>query len=419
MSRVRIRPGLLSFLLLAAAIASARAQQSAPASTAPSRSGNQAAPARDNADANKSLALIFQQGQEALNYGRLDEAEGDFRQILALDPQAGGAYANLGVVYMRRKQWSKALESLRQAAHLLPQVAGIRLNIGLAYYRQNEFLQAIPFFESVVKEQPESLQPRYLLGECYFFAERWADAADTLAPLWQQQSTQPLFLYMLSMSAHKAGKKELDEKAWAQLMQSGEGDPEFHLLMGKEHLQLEQYDIALSELQAAAAANPNLPFVHFNLGLTYLKKQDYEHARDEFLKDAAAEPDLALNYDELGDVYSLMQQDHDAEKSYREALRRDPRLVNSQVGLAKVYQREEKYTQALAAIDSASKLDPGRTDIHYLRGQVLLHMGRKVDGQKELETAVRIDNERRAERQKQVETGTVPSPELLQPEVQQ
>ena len=68
------------------------------------------------------------------------------------------------------------------------------------------------------------------------------------------------------------------------------------------------------------------------------------------------------------------------------------------------------------AIDSAGKLDPGRTDIHYVRGQILLHMGRKEEGKKELETSVRIDNERRAEREKQVETGTVPSPELLQDE---
>jgi hypothetical protein len=47
---------------------------------------------------------------------------------------------------------------------------------------------------------------------------------------------------------------------------------------------------------------------------------------------------------------------------------------------------------------------------------VLIHMGRKEEGKKELETSVRIDNERRAEREKQVETGTVPSPELLQDE---
>ena len=303
---------------------------------------------------------------------------------------------------------------LRKAEHLMPHEAGIRLNIGLAYYRQNEFLKAIPPFESVVRDQPDALQPRHLLGLCYFFSERWADAANTLEPLWTQESGQLSYLYVLSIAAHRAGRKELDEKATLQLVKAGEGSPEFHLFMGKAHLNLEQYDLALADLQAAAEANPTLTFVHFNLGLTYLKKQDYEHARDEFLKDAAVEPDLALNYDELGAVYSLLQQDAEAEKSYREALRRDPRLVNSQFGLAKLYLREQKYTQALSAIDAAGKVDPARTDIHYVRGQVLIHLGRKEEGKKELETSVRIDNERRAEREKQVEGGTVPSPELLQ-----
>jgi tetratricopeptide (TPR) repeat protein len=91
-------------------------------------------------------------------------------------------------------------------------------------------------------------------------------------------------------------------------------------------------------------------------------------------------------------------------------------LLNSYVGLAKVYQREQKYPQALTAIDSAEKLDSERTDIHYVKGQVLLHMGRKAEGKKELDAAVRIDNEHRAEREKQVESGTVPSPELIQEE---
>jgi tetratricopeptide (TPR) repeat protein len=356
---------------------------------------------------------VFSLGQEALKQNRLAEAERDFWQVLAANPEAGSAYANLGVVYMRRKQWSKALDALRQAEHLMPQVAGIRLNIGLAYFRQNEFLKAITYFESVVRDQPDAPQPRHLLGLCYFFTERWADAANTLEPLWEQESSQLSYLYVLSIAAHRASQKEWDEKATAQLVKTGEGSPEFHLFMGKAHLNLEQYDLALADFQAAERANPNLTFVHFNLGLTYLKKQDYEHARDEFLKDAAVEPDLAFNYDELGDVYSLMQQYNDAEKAYQEALRRDPRLLNSYVGLAKAYQHTQNYAAALSAIDSAGKIDPIRTDIHYLRGQILIHLGRKEEGRKELETSVRIDNERRTERQKQVENGTVPSPELL------
>lgn len=359
-------------------------------------------------------ALLFQHGQDALSRGRLDEAERDFRAVLQVDPQSGGAYANLGVVYMRRKQWDKALEMLEKAERLMPQVAGIRLNIGLAYYRQNEFLKAIPSFESVVHDQPDALQPRYLLGLCYFFAERWADASATLEPLWERESGRLAYLYVLSNAAHRAGQKELDERAATQLIKLANGSPEYHLFVGKYYLNLEQYDMALTEFQAAAAANPSLPFVHFNLGLTYLKRQEYERARDEFLKDAAIEPDMGLDYDELGEVYSLMQDDNNAEKSYREALRCDARLVNSQVGLAKIYERQEKYLAALVAADAAEKLDPTRTDIHYLRGQALIHLGRKEEGKKELEAAVRMDNERRAERQKQMETGTVPSPELLQ-----
>jgi tetratricopeptide (TPR) repeat protein len=399
--------------LLCAGIAAAIPSQSSPNPTAPSpRNTSPVASSPSVCDP----AQVFKAGQEALRQGRLDEAEHDFRKVLVLNPEVGGAYANLGVVYMRRKQWTQALEQLRTAGHLMPNEPGIRLNIGLAYYRQNDFLKAIPPFESVVHDQPDSLQPRYLLGLCYFFADRWADSAATLLPLWPQESTQLSYLYVLSISAHRAGQKELDDKATAQLVKIGEGSPEYHLFMGKAHLNLEQYDLALADFHAAAEANPKLTFVHFNMGLAYLKKQDYENARDEFLKDAAIEPDLAFNYDELGDVYALMQQDNNAEKSYRQALRRDPRLVNSYVGLAKIYSRESKYQQALAAIDSAIKLDPRRTDIHYIKGQALIHLGHKEEGKKELETSVRIDNERRAERQKQVETGTVPSPELLQNE---
>src|ERR1700688_3404604 len=388
------------------------AQTASPGAAAQTRDGPPAASPAAAADP----ARLFQAAQDALNQNRLDEAERDFRLVLAANPQVAGAYANLGVVYMRRKQWTKALASLRKAEQLMPEVAGIRLNIGLAYYGQNEFLKAIPPFESVVRDEPEALQPRHLLGLCYFFAERWADAAHTLEPLWAQESGKLSYLYVLSIAAHRAGLKELDERATAQLVKVGDGSPEYHLFMGKAHLNLDQYDLALADFQAAAEANPKLIFVHFNMGLAYLKKQDYERARDEFLKDAAVEPDLAFNYDELGDVYSLMQQDRNAEKSYREALRRDPRLLNSYLGLAKAYQREQKFTQALSAIDAADKLDPRRTDIHYVRGQILLHMGRKEEGRKELEASVRIDNERRAEREKQVESGIVPSPELLQDE---
>jgi tetratricopeptide (TPR) repeat protein len=356
----------------------------------------------------EGVPQLFQRGQEALNRQQLEEAEHDFRAVLAIDPKSAGAYANLGVVYMRRREWARALTDLHKANELMPQVAGIRLNIGLAYYRQNEFLKAIPPLDSVVRDEPQTVQPRYLLGLCYFFAERWADAAKTLEPLWEQQSGQLPYLYVLSNAAHRAGDQALDDRASEQLIKLADGSPEYHLFMGKYHLNLGQNGQAMTDFQAAAAANPSLPFVHFNLGMTYLNQQDYTQARSEFLKDAAVEPDLALNYDELGNVYWLTEDDANAEQSYRQALQLDPRLVSSRLGLAKIYQRQKKYTQALAEIDTARRVDPARPDIHYLRGRVLLLMGRKEEATKALATAERIA--KTAQRQT---TAPVPSPELL------
>jgi len=136
-----------------------------------------------------------------------------------------------------------------------------------------------------------------------------------------------------------------------------------------------------------------------------------EPARDEFLKDAAVEPDLALNYDELGEVYWQMQDDRRAEQSYREALRYNPRLVNSRLGLARIYQRQGNYAQALAETDTAVRIDPDRTDAHYMRGQLLLRLGRKDEANKELQAARTIGHTpARSDRA----PPAVPSPELLQ-----
>ena len=104
-------------------------------------------------DAAVNAQAWFQKGQAALANGDLAAAEEAFQRVLSVDPNAGAAYANLGVVAMRRKQWDEALKDLRKAAKLSPKVAGIRLNIGLVEFRRGDYELAIAPFEFVVKAQ--------------------------------------------------------------------------------------------------------------------------------------------------------------------------------------------------------------------------------------------------------------------------
>jgi tetratricopeptide (TPR) repeat protein len=219
-------------------------------------------------------------------------------------------------------------------------------------------------------------------------------------------------LYVLGRAAEKTKNTALEEKAYGRLAEIGQDAPEFHLIMGKAHLNREEYDDAARELEAAAKADPKLPFVHFNLGLTYVHKQQFEQARAEFLKDLALAPEAAFTYEQLGGVEATLGNDDEAAKYYREALKRDPLLFRSHMGLAKIEEHRQHYPAALAELDQILKLDPDAANARYLRGQVLVRMGREKEGRAELAVATKTLNQQRAARQKELESGPEPSPEL-------
>ncbi len=342
------------------------------------------------AAASGDVSESYRQGEQALAKGDLAEAEASFQQVLALQANDPGAHANLGVIYMRRKQWKSALVELRAAEKLAPAVAGVRLNIGLVYYRQREFAAATPLFESVVRDMPGSAQASYLLGLCYLFRERHADAVRALEPLWDQEAGKFPYLYVLAVAAGNAGRSDLEERALARMLEIGNDSTEYHVAIGKACLQRADNDRAISELERAIELDGKRPLVHYFLGVAYRRHHDLARARQEFQRDAALEPQVAFNYDQLGAVSWELGQYDEAYRYYSEALRLDSHLASSAFGLARFYRQREKFPQALAALETAGKLDPTSASVHYMRGQILVRQGRKEEGRKELAIAARM-----------------------------
>lgn len=358
----------------------------------------------------------FAKGQAALQSGDLDSAERNFRAVIATDPGAGAAYANLGVIAMRRKQWERALNLFEKAEKLEPSMSGIRLNIGLVQYRRGNYAEAIAPLSTVVREQPDSRQAHYLLGLCYLFTEHYSDAVATLEPLWPEMSSDVMYLYVLDIAAHNSGLKTLDEKTLGRLLEVGSDTAQFHLILGKAHLNREETDKAIQELERAAATNSNLALVHFSLGAAMMRAGNDKHAEAEFRKDIAIEPDLPDNYEQLGVICARQQRNDEAEKFFREALRRDPKRPAALVGLAKLYLQEQKYKEAMTAVDAALQLAPNSQSVHFLRGQALARLGRQEEARAELATAQQMMNSDLEKHRKTLGDDRVPNPELTQQE---
>jgi Flp pilus assembly protein TadD len=377
-------------------------------------SRQQPATAPATATQKRDPQALFAKGQTALQSGDLDAAEAAFRRVIALDPRAGAAYSNLGVIAMRRKEWDRAITLLQKAEKLEPKMAGIRLNIGLAQYRRGNYAAAIAPLSCVLRDQPDSQQARHLLGLCQVFTKHYAEAVTVLEPLWPEKSEDVLYLYLLDIAAVESGLKELDEKILKRMIEVGGGTAEFHLILGKAYLNRGEVPEATSELEQAAALNPNLPFVHMNLGVAYMRSGADERAEAEFRRDIGLEPDLADNYHQLGILYSRTQKEEDAEKSFREALARDSKMAAAYAELAKIYQKQQKLPQALKMIDVAMGLSPEIPGGHFLRGRILTQLGRQKEARVEFAAAQKtLDSQLGKERQSRDEN-RLPNPELTQ-----
>jgi tetratricopeptide (TPR) repeat protein len=361
------------------------------------------APTKD-AGADLDAQTWFQTGQAAMQAGDLRNARAAFRHVLALDPKAAAAYVNLGVIAMRQKEWEEALRNLRTAEKLAPKMSGVRLNIGLVEYRQENYAAAIAPFESVLRDDPASVQARYLLGLCLTFTEKYAKAAATLEPLWTELSGDILYLYVLGMAANLGGNQELDQKAMRRLVEVGGDSPELHLILGKAHIQRQEYPAAVEELQKAVHAKSDLPYAHFNLGMAYAKQGEYEKSAAEFQKDIQVEPDLADNYEQLAQLYSRQQRDDDL----------NARSATAWYVLAKVHDRRKEYAQALKAIDAAGKFAPSNQNVLILRAQILLHLGRTAEAKAEFEKAKNLVAEGEQKDREALGEKMLPSPELKQ-----
>jgi tetratricopeptide (TPR) repeat protein len=364
------------------------------------------------AQAESAFRQVYEEGQQALRENRLADAEKAFRQILVLDPKDAGAYANLGVIDMRRKQWAAALRNLEHSERLAPGVPGVRLNIGLTYYSEGRYKEAAGAFESVIRDDPASVQGHYLLGMCYFFRGLYAGTVAQFEPLWSAQSHNLGYLYVLAVAADETGRHEIEERAARQLFEVGANTPVLHLLIGKADLQRSKNDDALNELSQAARLNPSLPFVHFYLGIAYRRHNQFTEAKAEFLEDLKIDPQVAYTYDELGAVCDNLQQAAEAETYYKKAIQLNPRLASSFYGLAKLLIRRDRYDEALRALEKAQELDPQSSSVHYLKAKALQGLGRRDDAQIELATVSRMQKTVRDGLERQVSGAEIPNPDL-------
>lgn len=109
--------------------------------------------------------------------GKFDEAATRYKQALDVTPDKEELYFYLGVTFQAHGNIDEALEAYQKAIALQPNFAAALYNLGALLQQQGKADEAIPYYERAVLVHPTLTAALYNLGAIHTAAHRYAAAA--------------------------------------------------------------------------------------------------------------------------------------------------------------------------------------------------------------------------------------------------
>ena len=108
--------------------------------------------------------------------GEFEPAAKHFDLVTRLDPRRSAAWINLGAVYNRLRNFSRAAEVLRRAVQIAPQSDSAHYNLGTALRNQDRLEEAVASFRHAICANPANAEAHYNLANALRDLNRPAEA---------------------------------------------------------------------------------------------------------------------------------------------------------------------------------------------------------------------------------------------------
>lgn len=118
----------------------------------------------------------FAKGQEALAFGKYDEAITCYEKVLSINPGFSDTHRFIGDVYMKKGMPDSAIESYRKALDSKAQTVPALVGLGSGYFQKKRYDEALTAYNRALAIQPDNASVRIGLGDLYFQMEDWGKA---------------------------------------------------------------------------------------------------------------------------------------------------------------------------------------------------------------------------------------------------
>jgi tetratricopeptide (TPR) repeat protein len=335
------------------------------------------------------LQQYSQAGQQALAVGHYDEAESDFKKLLAIDPNIAEMHATLGLVYFQEKKFDLAVPELRRALKLKPALGRATTLLAMSLSETGQYQEALPGLEKGFQHPSDPATKRMCglqLMRTYTGLQRDQDAVNVALQLNQLYPNDPEILYHTGrvygnyafLTFHKlevvAPTSIWRHQAAAEAFES-EGST----------------NLAIGEYREVLTLDPRRLNVHYRIGRTLLARFQLTHtpedragAQQEFEQEVQLDPGNANSLYELAEIHRQLNEPDQAQRYFEAALKEYPDFEEAHVGLATILMAQQKPELALPHLQRAVALNSDDEVAWYRLAQADRVLGNKDEQQKAL-----------------------------------
>jgi tetratricopeptide (TPR) repeat protein len=312
------------------------------------------------------------------------EAEAALQQEKSLREILATAYNDLGTAEARQKDFVHAADHFQQAEKWDPEIPGLTRNLGLAAAKIDDHETAIRALSKQLQADPNDNVVRALLSISLFMTEKFADAANTIAPLGELAARDPALAYPWAASLARQGKLK-ESAAVAERVEKERLAPEHLLILAQLWTDLGDSDRAVSDYHRALEIDPALRYAHYKAGLVWLRSGKPADAQKEFEAELEKYSDDANTRYNLG--FAHLQQGHNdaAREMFESAIALDPDHANAQYQLGKMLLDAGQVKPAIEHLEIAARQSPEIDYVHYQLQVAYRKDNRLADADRELE----------------------------------
>jgi tetratricopeptide (TPR) repeat protein len=296
------------------------------------------------------------------------EALADLEESLKLNDQDHETYLNLGIVYLRNKDYQKAVDEFGKAIeHFKPKPGQEGLPFTQGYLTRSAALvelgkeakddasrkaayqaaldEANKVLDQLDENNPYHATSRAAALQTRGVAERMLGELGPAIRTFSQVieiNPQPELLadayFRRGICLHLIGEEKMAISDFSTSAHLSLNDPRASLWEGITHAKSGDYQEALRAYGNAIAASDRYTPAYVNRGLTHLALGDNEKAIDDFNDAIRLEPTEADYYVKRGIAYERLGEDEKASQSFASAIEFDDKNANAYRHMAEVMQ---------------------------------------------------------------------------------